>query len=71
MHATETTYPRGGGHSAVGLAAIGSLTRETNWTKVFGRLNGVYPRAAFHKTVKAMYWIPNPSLFNSGHMLRG
>ena len=32
-----------------------SLTREMNWKNVFGRLNGVYPKAPFHKTVNATY----------------
>ena len=37
------------------LVTTESLTREIDWTNVFGRLNGVYPRAAFHKTVRATY----------------
>jgi len=40
---------------SVTMGATGLLTRETVWIKFFGRLNGVYPNAAFHKTVKAKY----------------
>ena len=63
---------RGGAFSnSVGNGKVSeSLTKDMNWTKVFGRLNGVYPRAAFQRTVKAMYWTPSPSRFSSGHMLR-
>ena len=39
----------------VTVRATELLTRETFWIKFFGRLNGVYPNAAFHKTVKAKY----------------
>ena len=70
MHATETIYTIRAGHSATVLITAKSPTREVNWAKVFGRLNGVYPSAAFHKTVKATYWIHTPSLFSSGHILR-
>ena len=49
---------------------VESLTRETNWENDLGCLNGVYPRVAFHRTVKTAYWIPSPSLFSNGHMLR-
>ena len=71
MHATETTYAPGAGYSVVVPIIVKSHTREVNCKKVLGRLNGVYPSAAFHNTVKATYWIPTPSLFNSGHMLKG
>ena len=64
---------RGGAFSkSVGNGkASKSLTKDMNWTKFFGRLSGVYPRAAFQRTVKTMYWIPSPSRFSSGHTLRG
>ena len=58
MHATETTYAPAAREFSDGTCndeVFEPLTRETNWMKVFGRLNGVYPRAAFHRTVKATY----------------
>jgi len=46
------------------------LAREMSRTKVFGRLGGSHPKAAFRKTAGATYRTPRPSLF-SDRILRG
>lgn len=56
MQAAEATYRRRGEFSnSASNETSESLTRDMNWIKVFGGLNGVYPKATFHKTVNATY----------------